>query len=76
VNGPSVLDFGPLVQFQTPDLSEGADKNVAARTENIAWGENPDFVEHCGRSFFYVLAEGFKNVILSKSFLHRFSRRL
>jgi len=28
-------------------------KNVAARTINIASGENPDFIDHCGRSIVY-----------------------
>jgi len=28
-------------------------KNVAARTNNIASGENPDFIDHCGRSILY-----------------------
>jgi hypothetical protein len=28
-------------------------KNVAARTNHIASGENPDFIDHCGRSILY-----------------------
>jgi hypothetical protein len=28
-------------------------KNVAARTNNIASSENPDFIDHCGRSILY-----------------------
>jgi len=28
-------------------------KNVAARTNHIASGENPDFTDHCGRSILY-----------------------
>jgi hypothetical protein len=28
-------------------------KNVAARANHIASGENPDFIDHCGRSILY-----------------------
>jgi hypothetical protein len=28
-------------------------KNVAARTNHTASGENPDFIDHCGRSILY-----------------------
>ena len=43
-------NFRTLYLFQP---TNGRCKNVAARTINIASGENPDFIDHCGRSIVY-----------------------
>src|SRR5713101_3399471 len=40
-------------------------KNVAARTHNIASGENPDFIDHCGRSILYgSYGGGIQNMVI------------
>jgi hypothetical protein len=40
-------------------------KNVAARTNNIASGENSDFIDHCGWSILYGSYDGrIENVVI------------
>jgi hypothetical protein len=54
----------------------GRCKNVAAHTNNIASGENPDFIDHCGRSILYGSYGGKDSKRDHRNgFIYRFRRR-